>query len=104
MVYIVRANPRGGHKLIPNRFPLHQDQNGNFGYLIGYSETGDKLLCPINLAEQFANKFADEIHATKILLKKCKYTAEKEPLKIRFVKWLLGKKKYAELTEQEEED
>lgn len=41
-----------------NHFPLHEDKQGNFGILVGYTPEGDKLLIPIYLADQIACQFA----------------------------------------------
>lgn len=99
-MYITRANPKGGRALRPNHFPLHQDKEGNFGYLIGYREDGDKVLVPIALAEQIGNQFGSGVTGLAKMLNKVK-----PKLSLRewlFIK-LFGKRQYRELKEEYEE-
>lgn len=97
---IVRSNPRGGHPLKPNHFPLHQDKDGNFGYLIGYDKNGDKLLVPIQLAEQIANQLGQGVGGFNTMLNKIK--PRRSFREWLFIK-LFGKKQLREMKEQYEE-
>lgn len=100
-MFIVRANPRGGHPLKQNHFPLHQDKDGNFGYLIGYDKEGDKMLIPISLAEQIANELGRGVSSFGSMMRKIKP-------KRTFKEWLFmtmfSKKEYREMMEQHQED
>lgn len=97
----MRANPKGGRGLKPNHFPLHQDKDGNFGYLIGYREDGDKVLIPLALAEQIANALGDRTSAFKTMANRLKPRLPfKEWLYIR----LFGKQTYREMQEFYEEE
>lgn len=97
---ILRANPKGGHPLKQNHFPLHQDKNGNFGYLIGYDKDGDKMLIPISLAAQIADQLGSGVSGFKSMLNKIKP-------KRTFKEWLFislfGKKQLSQMREQYEE-
>ena len=97
---IVRANPKGGHPLKQNHFPLHQDQQGNFGFLIGYNKDGDKILIPISLAEQIGNQLGSG--ATGLTAMINKFTPRRSFKEWLFVQ-LFGKKEYRELSEQYED-
>lgn len=55
---ISRANPKGGRPLTDGTFPLHEDNRGNFGVLVGYLDDGEKILIPLSLADEFACQFA----------------------------------------------
>lgn len=93
---ILRANPKGGRPLKSNHFPLHEDEQGNFGYLIGYDRNGDKMLIPISLAEQIATQFGENTSAFKQMANKLKP-------KVPFRQWLFlklfGRKVYNDLKE-----
>ena len=96
---IKRANPLGGHPLKQGNFPLHQDKNGDFGFLIGYMQDGEKVLIKISDAEMVANAFASELHGFH---KKFKQVKPHVPLKKKLAIWLLSKKEVRELEEQRE--
>lgn len=81
---LLRAHPKGGRPLKQNHFPLHQDKDGNFGYLIGYREDGDKVLIPLHLAEQIGNALGNRTSAFKTL-------ADKLRPKLPFREWLYVK-------------
>lgn len=67
---LLRANPKGGRPIKAGHFPLHQDKDGNFGYLIGYREDGEKVLIPLHLAEQIANTLGNHTSAFRTLTSK----------------------------------
>jgi hypothetical protein len=98
---ILRNNPNGGPKLKLNSFPLHQDGQGNFGYLLGYDREGEKILVPLSLAEAFADQFGRNISGSKKLLQSFK------PRRT-FKEWLFlklfSKKTMYELREQFEDE
>lgn len=97
---ILRANPRGGHPLKPNHFPLHQDKDQNFGYLIGYDRTGDKILIPIQLAEQIANQLGQGVGGFNAMINKIK--PKRSLREILFIT-LFGKQQLREMREQYQE-
>lgn len=71
---IIRQNPKGGR--IINNFPLHTDQEGNIGLMLGYIPEdftpGDKLLIPLDLACQYAHQFHDSTSSFYRRFKKLK--------------------------------
>lgn len=93
---ILRAHPKGGRPLKPNHFSLHEDKDGNFGYLIGYMEDGDKVLIPLSLAEQIANTLGSHRASFKNVLNKLK---PKLPWKERMFIWLFGRRTLDDLKE-----
>ena len=100
---ILRANPRGGHPLKPNHFPLHQDSNTQeFGFLIGYLKDGEKVLLPISLAKQVAQHFHNHLTAYERMMSKLR---PRIPLKDRLAIWILGgKQQYREFKDQYEDE
>lgn len=98
---IMRSNPRGGRPIKNGHFPLHQDTEGNFGYLIGYREDGEKVLIPLALAEQIGNVLGNHTNAFKTLAGKLKP-------KLPFKEWLFiklfGRKQFSEYREFYEEE
>lgn len=94
---ILRANPKGGHPLKQNHFPLHEDAQGNFGYLIGYNKDGDKLLIPISLAREVADSLGRSGTAFSNMMNKIK---PKRTLREWMFITLFGKKQLRELREQ----
>lgn len=92
---IQRKNPLGGRPLGKNHWPLHEDKDGNFGLLIGYDHTGDKMLISIRDAEDFASAFALTIgeYRHKVHKMENPYSLSQR-LGLWILKQLLGKKMY----------
>lgn len=87
-----RNNPNGGRELQDNHFPLHEDRQGNFGYLIGYIDKnitpGDKIVVPVGLATQFAEHLGFSIANFREIIS-TGYRPRKK-LKVRLVEMLGG--------------
>jgi hypothetical protein len=86
---VMRSNPKGGRPLKKGHFPLHFDEDGNFGHLLGYNEKGNKLILPIPLTDDFVQSITHERVKYDYLIKEIN-KAPKEPLKIRLTRWLLA--------------
>lgn len=95
-MYILRSNPKGGRPIKPGHFPLHEDKDGNFGYLIGYDKDGDKFLIPIAMAEQIATVLGNHTSTFKTLTSKLR---PKVPWKERVFLMLFGRKTFNNLKE-----
>lgn len=93
---LLRANPKGGRPIKPNHFPLHEDKEGNLGYLVGYREDGDKVLIPLYLAEQIANTLGSHRASFKNVLNKLK---PKLPWREKVFIWLFGRRTLNDLRE-----
>ncbi len=92
---ILRANPKGGRIIKRGDFPLHQDSEGNFGILIGYTKD-DKIICPMSLAEDLAEHFGKIVFSYKQQIAKIKPVI---PLKERIAVWLIGRRAVEEYKE-----
>lgn len=89
---ITRQNPTGGRKLDEGNYPLHQDSQGNFGFLLGYIDKdtilGDKIIIPMTQAKDFAEKMGFSLADFN---ERFKSYGPKKSLRQRLIEWLGGR-------------
>ena len=101
---VTRQNVTGGRPLVEGRFPLSQDDQGNFGFKLGYHDKcrfcgkggGEPLLIRTTDAESFATSMGIEIAKLKT------FKRVRMPFKHWLAMKLVGKKMYHRIINKEE--